>query len=301
MFLTLLACTQATTDSGETAAPAGTALSDATGATLSRALTVGGVDIAPVPEMAFDRHGLTQDASGGPLDPHTVNSVDLYWFSTLDEAGVLAAITAGGISQSQTTGWASAPLGDGRDILAFAEFGTLAGPSTAVDFFTTGEGSWLLVFRGGANIPVWATFLRPTLDSAPDPVDLAAAPTHLTVSASAAAALTVPAGAPTLDWSGLTVDGTGAPWSNDRAERLLLAPITDPAAAAADVFSAWRGAASHYSLDVYGSTAASLTEATEPSGAAFPGLQSGETWAVGLVCDACLLPGPVYLSTLTAP
>lgn len=106
----------------------------------------------------------------------------------------------------------------------------------------------------------------------------------------------------TLDWSGLTVGTTGAPFAPRSGGRLVIAHDGEGSPAAKDGSSllAQLEAADTWTLDVRGRRHAVLRQATSPvDGSPFPGFTSDGAWLVALLDPTGADPAPALLISPT--
>ena len=101
---------------------------------------------------------------------------------------------------------------------------------------------------------------------------------------------------PVLDWSGLERDGRGDVVDRRVLQTLTLARYDGPLSEIeADFALADELATATWTLDVTGQSSGDTANATDPTGAPFPGFDDTGTWLVGLRCDTCLAPAPSFV------
>lgn len=296
-LLLLAACT--TDPTSESAQPSDSILlTDANNATLDVQLALGHVDVEPTDAMVLDWGALTEDLGRRPLTQGTINGATLYWFSELSEAELLAALLDNSLSQASTSGQAGVMFNHGETSVRLDQLMALTGPERATEFFKDTQGCWLLALTDGEGAR-WATFVTPVADDPDLRADLSQASSSLTVSATLGEPVALPAGkAVTVDWSALTHDARGAAWRPENARELDVPRFGgSPESVAADLLHARDDIDTWYRLGVYGDSEADLASASDGSGA-FSGIQSGETWALAILCDTCFLPLPVFATQL---
>lgn len=113
------------------------------------------------------------------------------------------------------------------------------------------------------------------------------------------AAADAPADAYTVDWEALTVDAFGKPYDPDLGSELFIGRFAvDPASLGAEAYDLAGAASGWWTMDVGGDTDARLSLARDAYGGPFGGFTGGSQWVIGVRCEACLSPLPLWAAVV---
>lgn len=102
----------------------------------------------------------------------------------------------------------------------------------------------------------------------------------------------------TVDWSGVTTDGYGKPFSKAQGDELFVGRFDDEDEAddlGSQLLDLSATASGWWTLPVGGATSAVLADATGTDGA-FPGFESDVVYVIGVRCTTCLGPAPSWVA-----
>lgn len=261
-------------------------------------------DATVVPARADSRvdwSALTTDFLGEPVT--AVDGVDLAWFQDETEEAVLQSFNDGVPPEENAFLVQYAPGGTSAMMSEFAFNGTFIDIGTQV---LPDRGTYL-VAANTADRPRMFQLFRPT-DGAPEAtVRITDDSAHIAfdVDLSHGTALSLPGGTNeiTLDWAGLTTNGSGRPIRLPNVDRLVLAEFDESLEELeADFLHFDALAEQRFEIDVAGFGSAILTRASGDAGDtdatdadAFTGFDDGN-WFVALLCTTCLNPAPPFLA-----
>lgn len=264
--------------------------------TVSLTVDIPAAAAAESADVVLDWGGLTEDMLGQPFEPAAEQTgAFLVVFQGPDQAEIEAQIAVDALQQSTVglyvTCRPEAPQ------CALSEMTVNGTDANVEQYFTEGSGTWLVgVTSTGADDRVTnrrLQFLTPDADSAATTVTMADGEGTFAVDADLTSLTAISAGvpAPILDWSALTVDGTGSPISLHQLDELVITAYDTLSAAdvAADFVAAESLADGLWTMDVGGRAGADLAEL-----AGFPGFDAERLWLVGLRCTTCTSPVPRF-------
>jgi hypothetical protein len=111
----------------------------------------------------------------------------------------------------------------------------------------------------------------------------------------------VPGGTPalTLDWSQMTTNGLGRPFTQGVVTSAIVGHYTQtPAQLEAQFLDLDRIAVATYRADITSGSVLDFSTLKDANGASFPGVDDSGTWLVGLTCGNCRNPAPWYMTIL---
>lgn len=102
-----------------------------------------------------------------------------------------------------------------------------------------------------------------------------------------------------IDWRGLGNDALGKPYDKQQGDLLFFGKVDGLSAAdvATNLLNLKAQASEWYEMDVRGEDDARLDLARSDGGAVFRDFSAG-TWVIGVTCEACLAPFPLWLTTI---
>lgn len=296
-------------DGDDTGSPAweGTAaLRDAQQFAYEAELVLPVAPLPPLQDARLDWSGLSTDMLGLPLDPQAdVRHGVLARFGTLTPAELAQALAHDVLPQGDLLLYGTCPPDEGAGC-ALSDF-TLAGNDLeAEQAFEEGPGTWLVALTSlsaeGTVRYRSLLVLEPRPEATQSTASFAegACRFELEVDLDAGAPVRVPVGeVPVVDWSGLTVDGRGAPLPLSRVDRLRLARFDDLGLAEleARLPELPQLADAAWMWDVQGASSVSLAEAPL-GGTTFAGLTGEGLWLLSLECASCTSPMPLFLAVV---
>ncbi len=305
MILLLLACaggpdTAAPGDDSAAPADGPVSLTDASNYTYTIALDIGETEVAPTDELVVDWNAWSVDLRGFPVDPaRDVRGIDLVWLRDLTPAEVETALVEGAITQSSVGLYATALPDPGATSWPLNRFDLYGTDFRPAEYMTQEGGSWLVRFSTETNAEAMVHFLVPGAGEPIAWIDNDSADLDFVPDLASLAPVT-PGADLEVEWTGLTRDGRGGALDPLSIQELWIARYDglDVATLQSRFFELETLAAATWTLNVYGEDGATLTDAVDATGGAFPGLSPDATWILALRCTICAAPAPVYLTVL---
>lgn len=281
-------------------------LADANNYDYVGSLEIQGYPTAELVDITIDWSGVDTDLQGHPLDPATeIDLVTVVVFRYLSQEEIEEGLSTNSLDQvdvallvfTQVTGQTSVQLSEL----------TMLGTDIDVEtYFEASYGTWLVTLSTGSTPGVGtrqAAFLEPTAGETNTTVMLANDSAVVHVSAdmvSLTPVLVPPETALHVDWSGLTIDGTGNDIALGDIDQVMIGHYTD--LTTTDVQSQlldleliadglWQIELETEETEIDLSAAAG----DEP----FTGVAAGGTWILALRCSSCPNPAPPFLTVLT--
>jgi hypothetical protein len=267
------------------------ALTDEANAHTDTTLTFAPVPVAARTDVAIDWSALTRTVHGDPLEPAAITRAELDAFPDLDPEGLASAFVRGDVVNSDISVHAVWENPTGATGLPLSSLVFLGHPLDAAEL-TSEAGTWLLRLGTPDDADAHVVVLDPRDDGDPRAA-LADADAAFTVETTFGAGMDA---SETADWTGLTKDTEGCPFSGLAVQELAIGwfdgDLPSDAATLARSASAW------YTLDVYGDTRAKLSEADGADGT-FPGFDGDGRWILRLACADCSFSPPIFLAEVT--
>lgn len=307
-FVHLLAVLTACAPAGPPAASPDLVLTDANNYAFDGALRLPSTPVATASDLTLDWRAATTDLECHPLDPAAdVDLVSVLHLRDLTPDEVAAAIADDTLAMSDVTAFGTWTNDAAETAVPLSALQLLGQPAHFEAQLTEGSGAWLLGLARGTTPGVGMAvlgFLDPQDASTTTTVDIAGGCGQLEAAADLHDLAPVPAplrGPYTLDWSAVTTDARGLPFTSSDVDSVMLArydhaPIADLEAGFLDLEQQHDGL---WSQPVADTTAASLDALVDAEGAAFPGLDTDATWILALRCGRCANPAPPVLTVLT--
>lgn len=253
-------------------------------------------------DLTLDWSSLSVDLRGEAITPAEVSRLDLVAFRA-DMVSVIEAISSNQLNQSDVVDLNQYDNTDGGSTATLSEFS-----SQGAYFNPSGElvgrediASWaVLVERESSGRGEIASLIFLNLVSSDGLLVVAFANDSAVLDFHATLGDPLPAQEGvdyTLDWSGVTTDGSGQPFSTSRINQLFVGHV--PADSTDEIESDFvhliEESDALYGVDAYGKTSADLSSCLDADGNPFPGFTAGGTWLVGLSCLSCSSPAPLVL------
>ncbi len=288
---------------------------EATNYAFSGTLSFEALTVAPSSELTVDWSGVTEDFTGGRLDPvRDIGSVSLtLWRLSAEElaAKLLHDALEAGDPVSPTmylpqNGETSASLFDflsaagttllEEEILQYMDAEAYPPENHT---YTAMAASGTVLGEGTRMIQAFR--LDPS--STNTEVALDAESTQLSYEAdlTSLVPVQVPAGATsvTIDWSALQVNAFGSNFYANVITDVMVARYSlDPGELEDQLLRLETIHQGLWRKDVTSGSSVDLATLTDDSGAAFPGIDDTSTWVVSLMCGNCTNPAPWYLTIL---
>lgn len=276
------------------------ALTDANTFAYESELHIGTLPLPERTDVLLRWDGLVRDLRGEALDSSSITEARLVAFRGLSPEEVTDGLSNDALEQAEVSAYATcAPEDAACALSAFGMFGnTLDIPQYLVEGYAT----WLLALGGdGVDGVDGLAFLAPRADSDVAEVRVEDAGSSLAADVDVCSLTPVvvaryQAGI-SLDWSGVTRDGRGAPLNPETVDELWVGRFTEPVEElGARAFELETLAEQVWTMDVEGRTAADLSglAGDEP----FHGVGSDGTWVAALRCRGCTNPAPRVLTIL---
>lgn len=288
---------------------------EATNYAFSGTLSFEALTVAPSSELTVDWSGVTEDFTGGRLDPvRDIGSVSLtLWRLSAEE--LAAKLLHDALDADDLVTPTMYLPQDGETSASLFGFVTAAGttidPDVLVEYmnpntypperhtYTAMAASGTVLGEGTRMIQAFR--LDPS--STNTEVALDAESTQLSYEAdlTSLVPVQVPAGATsvTLDWSALQINAFGSEFYASAITDVVVARYSLGPGELEDQLL--RLETIHQGLwrkDVTSGSSVDLATLTDDSGAPFPGIDADSTWVVALICGSCTNPAPWYLSLL---
>lgn len=275
-------------------------LSDANNYAFESSIAATSQVVAAGEDTNVDWSGLTTDLLGEPMDPVAeVSEVRIVRFGSLTQEEILADISNDALKQSDVTGFVSyAPLSGETTapLTSFSLFGTYVDPPADLQ---PGMGTFLVSAVSGVETYRMFTFIEPTTDAPIVPITLSEDSAVLSYTVDLDSGEPVARGkadAITVDWSELTVNGSGNSFDLSDIDTLLVGRYTTSLAdLESDFLHLDLLADEIYEINVGGLASYDLSELTAEDGSAFGGFQGDGIWLIALRCSTCINPSPPFL------
>ena len=263
--------------------------------------------IASQTDQLVDWSGLTTDLLGREMDPSTDLDIVRMIRFTLSEAEVIDGINIDNLRQSDVSGNADYTVEGTETSAMLATFKFLDSDFPVDEELVDSTDAYLMsaithTETGGEDYRMF-TFV--------DPIDGEAATDIFVTSDSAdldyeidiegATAITFKADSDSyvVDWSSLTLDGSGQTISLSNIDSVMLASYSMTIAEIeGDFLMIEENADVLYQANVEGLGAVDLTTLTDSTGASFSGFDGSDTWIFALRCGGCISPAPLFLTTV---
>ena len=281
-------------------------LSDANNYSYVAAMEASEVEVQALADVVVDWSALSVDLQGRAVDPLAIDRVSLVQFD-LPADQVLEAVANNSLLQSDVADYRLLEGLAGRSSASLSEFAILGNPFDPTTELDEGDGSscWLVsvwdLDREGRDDVLTSVILVPLDASSNHEVSFDDSSAQFVMSVDLARATPLETGsaleAYTADWAAVTTTGSGAPFDDELADRLIILHLDqDLAGVESDFVRLASGADALWRLDVYAQTSADLMQATSSAGAAFPGFSTTGTWLLGVECTSCTNPVPTLLA-----
>ncbi len=264
-------------------------------------LAIGSVPLRAEADAVIRWDELTRTVQGKQIDPAVdLDEARLIAFRDLAPEDLEHALAHDDLAQADVSVYVTCTPTDAS--CALSDFGMFGNTIDIQQYFQEGYGTWLLALgKKGAPGADAMVFLEAVNDSAVSDAGIGNDTSRLDVEVDldSLTPLAVYAGQPdmTVDWSGLTRDGIGDSLDHATLDELWVARFTEtPEELASDVFSLEERAQLSWTLDISGYPSANLMDLQGV--AAFPGVDSGGTWLLGLRCRTCTNPAPRFVTLL---
>jgi hypothetical protein len=279
-------------------------------------ITLAPVTVTDMSNLAFDWSGLTHDFEGHTLDPtkDLGMAIVMFWdlplatFETELNADALYPsdlILSPPLSLELTAGATSAHLYD------FTINTTPVTPAMINQYFDAtmyppSRASFLVGVQTGTDLGRNLRMLQAfNLDATASgtSVPLTNDSTKLSYSANLhdLTITGVPGGtaALTLDWSQMTTNGLGRPFSQSVITSAIVGHYRQtPTQLEAQFLDLDSLALATYRADIEAGSVLDFTTLKDANGGSFPGIDNDGTWLVGLICGNCRNPAPWYMTIL---
>ncbi len=282
----------------------------------SSSITLPPVTVAQMSDLAFDWSGLTHDFEGHALDPGKDLGMAIVMFWSLPLADFQKQLNADALFTSDLIlspplSLELAPGGTSAQLYDFTINTTPVTPAMIDQYFdatlyTPANSSFIVGVQTGIDLGrqlrmLQAFNLDPT--STNTNVVLTNDSTKLTYSANLhdLTITGVPGGtsALTLDWSQMTTNGLGRPFTQGVVTSAIVGHYTQtPAQLEAQFLDLDRIAVATYRADIAYGSVLDFSTLKDANGASFPGVDDSGTWLVGLTCGNCRNPAPWYMTIL---
>ncbi len=254
-------------------------------------------------DLTVDWSALTEDLGGNPMDPSEVTMLRVVRFYDLEPEEIVEDITSDTLTQADIAGYVDyLPVGSETDaVLTQFEFnGTSLDPATEI--CASLDSTYMLLAMTGPYDYRMLVFFVPVEGETNTTVAIhsdSASIEHVP-DLEQGDAIVVPAASDTLvDWSALSVNGQGNPFSAESIDELILARYELTLEEVEERFAELPTlAAESYAADVGGRTTLASKLATDGSGQAFAGFEGEGIWLLGLFSSTELLPVPLFLGVV---
>ncbi len=282
----------------------------------SSSITLPPVTVAQMSNLAFDWSGLTHDFEGHALDPSKDLGMAIVMFWSLPLADFERQLNADALFTSDLIlspplSLVLAPGGTAAQLYDFTINTTPVTPAMINQYFdatmyTPANASFIVGVQSGIDLGRQLRMLQ-SFNLDPTSTNMKVAlkddSTKLTYSANLhdLTITGVPAGTPalTLDWSQMTTNGLGRPFTQGVVTSAIVGHYAQtPAQLEAQFLDLDRIAMATYRADITYGSVLDFSTLKDANGASFPGVDDSGTWLVGLTCGNCRNPAPWYMTIL---
>lgn len=252
-------------------------------------------------DSTVDWSGLDKDLLGYPVDPtQDVTTIGLVQFQDLTQDQVLQGINDGTLEQADLTGFANYDIAGGETNATLTQFnllGTYVDPAVNV---TVDGGTYLVsAITGDSNYRMLG-FFKPIEGGDTVPITLTgdSATIGYDVQLDSGIPVVIPrSNRVTVDWSGLTTNGSGLDLNLPDIDRMMLAHYTASIDDLQSDFLHIQTLPDHaWTADVGGWGDWRLADLEDADGQRFDGFHDDGTWLMAMICSTCLNPAPPFLA-----
>ena len=254
-------------------------------------------------DVLVDWSGLDRDMMGLEMDPSEVSKVSVLLFPRLSQAEVLFGLGNETLRQADLSGYAELEPAEGQASAWLSDFSIQGVHVDPLEHLSDQEGSYLLTAASEDGETRMLAFLSPSEGEEGEEVLLHPGSASVEFEAGLSGQDRVPY-APAerylLDWSGLTVSGTGAPLNLGQLDTLTLARFDESLGELEDGFLLLSSLAEEeYGADVSGAVTQDLSALEDADGRLFPGFGDRGLWIVALRCSLCVNPSPLFVGVVS--
>lgn len=252
-------------------------------------------------DSTVDWSGLDVDLLGYPVDPAVdITTIGLVQFQDLSQDEVLTGINDDTLQQAQLTAFADYTIAGGETNATLSQFsllGTYVDPAVNI---TEDGGTYLVSAVTGESTYRMLGFFSPVVDAGIAPITLTgdSATIGYDVTLDSGFPVTIPrSNRVSVDWSGITTNGSGLPINLPDIDRLMLAHYTGSVADLQADFLHIQTLPDHqWTADVGGWGDWPLADLEDSDGQRFDGFDQDGTWLLAMICSTCLNPAPPFLA-----